>query len=118
MHRATLLVASVALILAIVAYTTLRQSTFYNNVNNTVWTPWAPQLGGAQTLPIFTQWGGIDSGIPNPAHRIDTGMHNLDSAVTIYPAAVFHGSLSMQNGNLILDEVMIPLVRSSTCLTV
>ncbi len=47
-------------------------------------------------IPL-TEWGGIDYAIPNPAHITDS-LHNMDNMVDIYPAAILHGSLALQQG--------------------
>lgn len=53
----------------------------------------------------LTEWGGIDVTIPNPSHLHEgVANHNMDNLATIFPAAVFHGSLAMLSGNLVLDD--------------
>lgn len=48
------------------------------------------------------EWGGIDS--PVNTARTTYGGVSMDNAATIFPAAVFHGALSIDGGDLVLDS--------------
>ena len=47
------------------------------------------------------EWGGIDT--PVQTMRASYGGVSMDNAVTIFPAAVFHGALAIDGGDLVLD---------------
>lgn len=94
-------IAFTALVIAVVVFTKssttqLQQTTKYNFSQVTITEP-------AIEHPLI-EWGGLDYSIPNPAHLINHLQHNLDSATTIYAAAIFRGSLALQNGNVVLDR--------------
>ena len=74
--------------------TTITQTTQTQTVTLSVPEPEKPRV----------EWGGLDYSIPNPAHIINPLQHNLDSATNIYAAAIFRGSLALQNGNMVLDR--------------
>lgn len=99
-----LVVASVALILAIIGIAR-------NSVSNSYYSyaasdPIVPDTLAVPLLPVpLVEYGGIDLGTSNPTHIQEDSLHkNMDTRETIYPAAVFRGSLAMLSGNLILDD--------------
>ena len=103
MRLITLILATVALIIAIVGISRnyVSNSYYYSYPSYAT----LPDTLVVQSTAPLIEYGGIDLGTPNPAHIQEDSLHrNMDTRETIYPAAVFRGSLAMLSGNLILDD--------------
>jgi len=103
----TLGVATAALIIAIIGISRNQIMNSYYAYSST-----SVDTLAAQSIPApLVEYGGIDLGTPNPTHILEDSLHrNMDTRETIYPAAIFRGSLAMLSGNLILDDASDVLI--------
>ncbi len=106
----TLVIAATALILAIIGISRNYVSNSYYSypANSSTVTG----ILAVPPLPVpLVEYGGIDLQTSNPTHIREDSLHrNMDSRETIYPAAIFRGSLAMLSGNLILDDASDVLI--------